>query len=156
MRTMTLSVALSALLAACGTDGSGISDLGSDSDVEALAGEPGPNLDAPVGDVIHSDEYAFACEPNVLQLSNLVTTLSLHTSIKLSLVDRETVIVFGNGETAVDPVLVRSDAIGNMIVRLAAVEIAPYVAAPQTTLTIEGLHVDGTPFAVDGILQAMD
>ena len=152
LAVVTVSIALGIGFMACGTDSS-ISSQGTPSDSEALAGTTGPNQDAPISEVIHGDDYAFACQPNVVHLSNLVNRVSLHTSIPRSQVEADTVLVFGSNEDAITPSAVLSDSIGNMIVRLSAEDLAPALIVGDCVLTLEGHHVDGTTFSVSGILE---
>ena len=154
MRTLALFLIAAVSLSACGADDLANSDLTSVS--AELAGTPGPNPTASVSDIIHSEAYAFACEPSVLHVDNLVSRVSLHSSIRRSLVDASTVVIFGNTDEPIDPILVTSDAIGNMIVRVAADQLVNVVAVPQTELVLEGAHLDGTVFSAQGVLMVMD
>lgn len=142
-------------LFACGADTSSFSEEPMASS-DALAGTPGPNQEAPVSEIIHSDDDAFACEPNVVHLWNMVTRVSLHTSMPLAQVDADTVIVFGAIEDGITPSSVVADSLGNMIVRLATEDLVPALTVGETMLTIEGAHRDGTLFSVSGILEVTE
>ena len=154
MRTFTLILMAAVVLTGCGADELALDNYASDS--AQLAGVEGPSPIAPVGDLIHEDQTTFACEPAVLHLDKLVTRVSLHTSIPRSLVDADTVVVFGNTDEPIAPLLITSDALGNMIVRVAADDLARVVAVPGTALALEGARVDGSVFGAVGLLQVMD
>jgi hypothetical protein len=79
--------------------------------------------------------------PQTIVLSSLGGTVSVHTDIPLSIVDRESVQMDG-----MVPYLVKSDARGNLVAKFDLATVKARVSPPSATFTLTGYTLDGDAF----------
>lgn len=98
------------------------------------------------------DPLGVAVSPQTLILSmNQGGAVTVHTAIPFTGVNRDTLTLNGVPAEASWP-----DSRGNLVARFSEEEIEALVAPPGAVLTLEGLMVDGAPFAGSDEVQVIE
>ena len=90
-------------------------------------------------------DFNIMISPSTLVLSSLSDTITIHSNIPYGAVVAMSVAVNG-----VDVPFTKADACGDLVAKIGVDDLAEFLQAGRTiTLTLSGLLVDGTGFAVD-------
>jgi len=80
--------------------------------------------------------------PNTLVLDGQAGSVSVHSNLAISLVERSTVRLEG-----ITPYLTKADSLGHLVAKFRTDEVKAIVTPGQVTLTLTGRLKDGTSFA---------
>lgn len=97
------------------------------------------------------DPLGVAVSPQMLILGAEQGSVSVHTSIPFSSVDK-TMSVTLNG---VDAVYLKADDCGNLVAKYREAEIKAIVLPPSAVMTLEGTRTDGTAFSGSDSVRVM-
>ena len=90
-------------------------------------------------------DFNIMISPSTLVLSSPSDTITVHSNIPYSAVDATSVAVNG-----VDVPFTKADACGDLVAKIGVDDLAEFLQPNAViTLTLSGLLVDGTDFAVD-------
>ncbi len=87
-------------------------------------------------------EVEIQVSPASIEMDSEGTWITVHATIRYSLVDRATLSMNG-----VTPSAVKSDACGDLVVKFARTDIFDIVSPPEATLTLSGLTTAGESFS---------
>ncbi len=95
-----------------------------------------------------SDDVTMAVAPSTLLLGMEQSDVTVHTSIPFAAVDTASLTMEG-----LTPLAVFADACGDLVARFDEYEVKAIVAAPEATLTLTGLLVNGEPLSLSDTIQ---
>jgi hypothetical protein len=102
------------------------------------------------------DDQTMMVSPRVLFLGFSGTRVTIHTYVPYSSVDRESILLYGDGDTPIEPVSVFSDSRGNLVAKFTVGDMATIVSAPRSSLTMTGDYNDGGSFSLSGYVMVKE
>jgi hypothetical protein len=97
------------------------------------------------------DPLGVAVSPQTLILGSVQGSVSAHTDIPFSSVDKSQPVTL-NGVLAY---YLKADACGNLVAKFRELEIKAIVEPPSAVMTLEGYLNDGTPFSGSDTVQVI-
>ena len=97
-------------------------------------------------------DFNIMISPNTLALSSLCDVITVHSNIPYRAVVATSVAING-----VDVPFTKSDACGDLVAKIGVDDLAEFLQPNEAvTLTLSGLLVDGSDFAVDGTITVKE